>query len=154
MKTEKVEHQKKVHNVLTHSYMTYLMALFFGIIFSAIWPLKIFTDPMLLNTSTIILLLSTLLILWAQRSSKEINKENLSEKSFMNGPYAFTRNPTNLGLFFSMISFGIIINSLFVIFFTLIAFLLARLVFYKTEEKILENKYGEPYRKYKEIVKF
>ena len=144
----------RIHKVLAQSYIVYLLALVFGLIFSAIWPFKIFVDATLMNTSSVVLLLSSMLILWAQKSSKKLKKENLTKKSFMKGPYRYTRNPTNLGLFISMSSFGIIVNSVFVIVFSLVAFALSRLIFIKKEEQILENKYETPYLEYKKIVKF
>ena len=153
-KMEKQVHRKRVHHVLAHSYVVYFMALIFGLVFSAFVPIKFFFSVILMNMSGIILLLSSVLILWAEKSSKKFNKENLNRKSFMNGPYRFTRNPTNLGLFLSIISFGIIVNSVFIILFCLIAFLFSRLVFLKNEEKILTLKYGAPYIEYKKIVKF
>ncbi|MFH1608542.1 MAG: methyltransferase [Patescibacteria group bacterium] len=72
----------------------------------------------------------------------------------MEGPYRYTRNPTIIGLFFSILSFGIIINSPFIILFSFIAFLISNLVFTKKEEALLESKYGASYLKYKKIVKF
>ena len=151
-KTEK--RSRAVHRVLADSYMVYLFALIFGLFLSATWPLKIFTDGFLLNTSATVLLLSSLLILWAQKSSRKFNKENVTVESFKKGPYRFTRNPTNVGLFLSVISFGIIVNSIFVIFLTLGAFAISRLFFIKEEEKILERKYGRPYLEYKKLVGF
>jgi protein-S-isoprenylcysteine O-methyltransferase Ste14 len=148
------ENHKKIHHILAHSYMVYLGALFIGLIFSAIWHISIFKSDALLNFSAIVLFFSSFLILWSQKSTKEFSKENLTKKSFMKGPYRFTRNPSNIGLFFSMISFAIIINSIFAILFTFVAFLLSLLIFIKNEEAYLERKYGTPYTEYKKEVKF
>ena len=153
-KIEKQKPRLRVHNILADSYTAYLLALVLGLIFSANWPFKIFENNTIINISAVILLLSSALILWAQKSSKKINKENLTKNSFTKGPYRFTRNPTNLGLFLSMVCFGVIINSFFVIFFTLIAFFLSRLIFIKKEEELLEKKYGSSYLEYKKLVKF
>ena len=144
----------KVHRVLADSYTVYLLAFVLGLFFSAGWPIKIFENNFLVNTSAIILLFSSVLILWAQKSSKKFQKENLTKESFENGPYRFTRNPTNLGLFLSIVCFGIIVNSFFVVLFGLIAFLISRLYFIKKEEKLLASKYGEPYLEYKKKVRF
>jgi protein-S-isoprenylcysteine O-methyltransferase Ste14 len=152
IKTEIIK--SKVHRILAHSYMVYLIALFFGLIFSAIWPFPIFNSEILAVISAIFLFLSSLLIFWAQKSSREFTKENLTKESFMKGPYRFTRNPTNIGLFFSMICFSIIVNSIFSVLFTFVAFLLSLLIFLKKEEDFLANKYGIPYLEYKKIVKF
>jgi len=154
MEINKDEIKIKVHHILAYSYMVYLIALFFGLIFSAIWPFPIFNSEILAFISAIVLFLSSLLIFWAQKSTKEFSKENLTKESFMKGPYRFSRNPSTIGLFFSMICFGIIINSIFAILFSFIAFMFSLLVFFKKEEAFLENKYGIPYIEYKKIVKF
>lgn len=156
MDKEKIEKQRRprVHKILAHSYMVYLLALFFGLILSAVMPMRVFLDDGLMNTSAVVLLLSSCIIFWAQRSTRKLDKENLTKRSFKKGPYKYTRNPTNVSLFFSLISFGVIINSLFTILFALIAFLLSSLVFIKKEEKLLEKKYGDAYREYKKDVKF
>ena len=132
IKTEIIK--SKVHRILAHSYMVYLIALFFGLIFSAVWPFPIFNNEILAGVSAVFLFLASLLIFWAQKSSKEFSKENLTKESFMKGPYRFTRNPTNVGLFFSMICFSIIVDSIFSVLFTFIAFLISLLIFLKKEE--------------------
>lgn len=152
----KEQPKPRVHRILAHSYLFYLMALFLGLLLSFIFPIKVF-DNLILNFSGFLFLclfLFSYLILWAQLSSRKFKKENVTKESFMQGPYRFTRNPTTLGLFFSLISFGIIINSIFVILFSLISFLISVLFFFKKEEQLLEKKYGQAYLEYKNKVKF
>jgi len=151
---EKHKSRSRVHVILADSYTVYLVAFVLGLLFSASWPIKIFENNSFVDVSVIILLLSSLLILWSQKSSKNLKRENLTKKSFENGPYLYTRNPTNLGLFLSIVSFGIIINSFFVVLFGLIAFLISRLIFIKKEEELLAEKYGKPYLEYKKVVRF
>lgn len=152
---EKDKNRPRVHKVLAHSYMSYLFALLFGFIFGIIWPVKVFSfHPWILNVSSLVLLLSSLLILWAQNSSKKFNKKEISKESFMRGPYRFMRNPTNNGLFLASISFGIIINSIFIIIFSIIALVFSVFIFLKQESVILEKKYGSAYLAYKKSVKF
>jgi len=153
-KTEKQKPRPRVHRILAYSYAVYLLALVLGLIFSATWPYKIFVSSILMSISSVILLLSSMLILWAQKSSKKFKKEDLTAESFKKGPYRFTRNPTNLGLFLSIICFGIIVNSVFVIIFAIIAFALSRFIFIKKEEELLKNKYGDSYLEYKKSVRF
>ena len=153
-KTEIQRYRRKIHRVLAESYTVYLLALVLGLFFTAVWPINIFRNNTFVNMSAILLFLSSALILWAQRSSKRFTKENLTPESFKNGPYRFTRNPTNLGLFILITCFGIIVNSFFVVLFTLIAFMISRLIFIKKEERLLENKYGKSYLEYKKSVRF
>ncbi|MFA6324709.1 MAG: methyltransferase [Candidatus Paceibacterota bacterium] len=153
-KQEKDKNIPRVHKILAQSYAVYLFALVLGIICSAIWPIKLLFSNFLLSTSPFILIFASLLILWSQKSSKKFGKEEVTKKSFMNGPYRFVRNPTNLGIFLSFLSFGIIVNSIFIILFTLISFFISSLYFLKKEEKILQMKYGEAYLEYKKTVRF
>ena len=100
------------------------------------------------------MIFATFLIFWAQKTARNLDKDNLTKESFRKGPYAFTRGPTHLGIFLLIISFGFMANTIFVIFFTIVAFFVTKLVFLKEQEMLLEEKYGEPYREYKKIVKF
>jgi len=146
--------RNRVHRVLAESYSLYMLNLILGLILSAVWPLKVFQNSTFVDFSAFIIFFSSVLILWAQKSSEKLKTENLTKKSFMNGPYRYTRNPTNLGLFLLIVSFGMLVNSFFVVLFALIAFFVSRLFFIKKEEQLLEKKYGAPYLEYKKTVKF
>jgi protein-S-isoprenylcysteine O-methyltransferase Ste14 len=102
---------------------------------------------------TLILILATILVFWAQKTSRSLDTKNMSKETFCKGPYCYTRSPTHWGLFFLMLGFGIIANAVFVVLFTLIAFLLVRFIFLEKEERILTEKYGAPYLEYKESVR-
>lgn len=98
--------------------------------------------------------LSTLLIFWAQSTSRKLDEKDLTKESFCKGPYCYTRTPTHWGLFLLVLSFGVILNAFFVVLFTIVSFILTRFVFIKEQEKLLESKYGTPYLEYKKTVKF
>ena len=87
-------------------------------------------------------------------SLHHLNKENMNKETFCNGPYRYTRIPTHFGLFFLMLDFGVIVNSLFIVILSVISFIIIKLTFIKKEEKILTEKYGTPYLEYKNSVKF
>jgi len=73
---------------------------------------------------------------------------------FCRGPYCYTRIPTQWGLFFLMLGFGIVANALFVILFTILAFFISKFVFMGEHDRILVEKYGDAYAEYKKLVKF
>jgi protein-S-isoprenylcysteine O-methyltransferase Ste14 len=102
------------------------------------------------------LIVSSLIIYWAQFTSsnykKRIGKES-SRSHFEHGPYKYLRSPTHFGLFIMTLGFSLIINSLFSVLFTFIAYLISKFFFLKKEEEILEGKYGEAYTEYKKKVK-
>ena len=146
--------QTKVHRVLAHSHTSYFILFLFGVCLDIIFKFKIFTSPVWSPVGIIFLALATFLIFWAQRTSRNIKKDNITKKTFCQGPYCYTRHPTHWGLFFLVLGFGILSNALFVVLSTLISFVISRFIFLKKEEKILAEKYGAPFVEYKKSVKF
>jgi len=143
-----------VHRVLAHSYSMYFLLFLIGLSLDSVNKFKIFNNPSMISMGILFLIVGTFLIFWAQKTSRHLRKENISKETFLHGPYRFTRTPTNFGLFFLMVGFGLITNAAFVILFAFISFIIAKLAFLRKEEQILANKYGAPYLEYKKSVKF
>lgn len=152
----KVENDNKysVHKVLAHSYTVFFLLFLVGVSFDMIFRLKIFSGPAMAPVGISIIIFATLLVFWAQMTSRNLNKENITKESFYKGPYCYTRSPTHWGLFLLILGFGIITNALFVILSSLISFIVTKLIFLKKEEEILTEKYGAPYLEYKKAVRF
>lgn len=157
-KVEKIDnfnpHKNKVHKVLAHSYFFSFILFLFSLFLDFIFPLKIFEDYSFSWFGILFLFFGTILVLWAQKSSLSIPKENMSKESFCRGPYRYMRSPTHFGLFLLIFGFGVVVNSFFIIFFALISFFITKFFFLKKEESILEQKYGVHYLEYKKTVKF
>jgi len=147
-------HKNKVHGVLAHSYILYFILFLFGILLDFIFPLKIFTNYIISVIGFVFLIFGTFLIVWAQKSSHHLKKENISKETFYQGPYRYTRSPTHLGLLLLTIGFGVMANTLFIIISSIVSFIVTKFIFIKAQEKILAEKYGTPYLEYKESVKF
>lgn len=147
-------HKNRVHKVLAHSYIFHFISFLTGLIFDFLFPLKIFEKFTIGPLGLLFLVVGTFLILWAQKTSHKLNKENISKETFSQGPYRYMRSPTNLGLFLSTLGFGLIINSLFIAFFSVFSFIISKFVFIRKEEEILTQKYGTPYLEYKKSIKF
>ncbi|OGI70970.1 hypothetical protein A3C60_00475 [Candidatus Nomurabacteria bacterium RIFCSPHIGHO2_02_FULL_37_45] len=147
-------HKNKVHRILAHSYLIYFILLLIGVSLDLIFRFKISTNVTILSVGAVFLVFGTILILWAQRTSRDLKKNNISKETFCHGPYCYTRSPTHWGLFFLILGFGIIANAVFVIFSTVISFFLTRFIFLEKQENILAEKYGVPYLEYKKMVKF
>ncbi len=158
-KDEKLEREAKhlVHHVLAHSYTVYFFVLLVGVALDMLFPIRVF--PQYLNTVGIVmLLLSSALIVWAQTSSigsqhHRNNKEDLTHDHFRCGPYRYSRTPTHWGLFLLVLGFGLIINAFFITILTIVSFFITKVTLIAKEEKILESRYGEPYKEYKKSVK-
>ena len=145
---------RTVHHVLAHSYLWYFVPLLIAVFLDLVYPVKLFENFVIMPIGFVFLGLSTLLIFWAQSTSRKLDEKDLTKESFCKGPYCYTRTPTHWGLFLLVLSFGVILNAFFVILFTIVSFILTRFVFIKEQEKLLEEKYGSPYLEYKKSVKF
>ncbi len=151
---DKNPHRNKVHRVLAHSYLFYFILFLLGLFFDFFFPLKLYEKLTTGIIGAVFLIIGTFLVLWAQKSSLKLQKENINKEIFYHGPYRYTRSPTHFGLFLLMLGFGIMANALFIIIFSIISFVITKFTFIKKEEKILAEKYGIPYLEYKKSVKF
>ncbi len=151
-KLKEAAEKTKVHAILTHSYSFYFISFLLGIFFDFIFQYNIFNYLFLKELGFILLILSGLLILWAQKTSRNLKKEASAREEFYKGPYRFSRSPTHWGLAFLMLGFGFLTNGFFVVIFTIISFFITKLIFLRQEENILEKKYGVPYMEYKKKV--
>jgi protein-S-isoprenylcysteine O-methyltransferase Ste14 len=155
MKEASVDIEKyNVHKVLAHSYLLYFSFFLIGIWLDLIFNFKVFNNYLVMPLGVIFIILATFIIFWAQSTSRNLPKENITKETFCRGPYCYTRVPTHLGIFLLMIGFGMINNYIFVILLTLLSFLLSKFIFLNKEEKILVKKYGAPYLEYQKAVKF
>jgi protein-S-isoprenylcysteine O-methyltransferase Ste14 len=155
MENEKTHfHKNSVHKVLAHSYSFYFVFFLIGVCLDLVFNLKILSNFVIVFFGFIFLIFGTYLIFWAQKTSRHLNKENISKETFCHGPYLYTRSPTHWGLFLLMLGFGMITNAFFIILFSFISFIISKFTFLNTEEKILAEKYGAPYLEYKKMVRF
>jgi protein-S-isoprenylcysteine O-methyltransferase Ste14 len=152
----KIKKKETVHFVLLHSYLMFLIAVILGVFLGMVFKMKIFSNEIYQYVGFAMLVISSLIIYWAQSTSSNY-QERVHKKAgrshFEFGPYRYMRSPTHFGLFILTLGFSLIINSLFSVIFTIIAYSITKFFFLKKEEKILENKYGEVYRDYKKKVK-
>ncbi len=148
---------KRVHTILAYSYLVYFVALLAGLFFDFLFPVHFLKlSPSINILGVVLLVLASILIFWAQSTSsvfkknKKLNKEHIN---FFDGPYRLTRTPTNWGLFFLMVGFGLVNNTFYIIFFACLAWVITKLTFLKIQEKMLEEKYGERYLTYKKTIR-
>ncbi len=151
---DRIIQETKVHRVLAHSYLVYLLFLLLGVALDVIFHIHAFESYFTIPAGFLILFFATILIMWAQNTSRNLKIDNVTKETFLHGPYCYTRSPTHYGLFLLMLGFGLIANAFFVIMFTIVSLLITKFFFLKKEEDLLEEKYGNPYREYREAVKF
>ncbi|MEA3399070.1 MAG: isoprenylcysteine carboxylmethyltransferase family protein [Patescibacteria group bacterium] len=144
------QHPKKIHHVLLYSYTIYFLTIVVGVIFDTFFKIKLFSGEIFQFLGVIIVILGTLIIFWAQRTSKRSKIEG--KRDFHRGPYKISRHPTSIALMVITLGLGLILNSFFVIVMTIVVFFI-KSIFAKREERILGQKYGEDYFEYKSKVR-
>jgi protein-S-isoprenylcysteine O-methyltransferase Ste14 len=148
---------KKMYKITVIPPVIYFIGLVLGFILNLLLPIKIIPQGISYYIGIPMLLIAPIIILWAQSTSRKFNSAQTTEKpeghGFKKGPYAFTRNPTYLGLTILVAGFGFLIDSFWVIGTSLISFFIVYFVVLKKEEKLLEEKHGEKYLQYKKEVR-
>lgn len=151
----KISYKHNVHKVLAHSYAMYFLLFLIGVTLDLTFKLKIFASSVMVPVGFFFLILSSIIIIWAQKAGRDLRKvKEVKTEHFCRGPYCYTRIPTQWGLFFLLLGFGIITNSFFVILFTIIAFFISKFVFMGKHDRILAEKYGSAYIEYIKMMKF
>ena len=143
-----------VHNILSHSYTVFLLAVVFGLILDVFIPIYIFNDPIYQYIGLSMIVLGPAIIYWAQSTSNatKVGNRNLTERNFERGPYKYSRNPTHIGLSIMTIGLGFLLNSVFSILLVAVASLITKFIFLRKEEGLLEKRYGQAYLDYKKKV--
>lgn len=145
-----------VHVLLSHDYAIFFLAVVLGVIFDVIFTVHVFNSIVYEYIGLFMIFIGSLVIYWAQRTTGSSNNEIGKERDinfFFRGPYKYTRNPTNFGLTFAVLGFGLLINSLFSIIFILITYIISKLIFIKKQDNILKDRYGAVYEEYLKKVK-
>ena len=106
-----------------------------------------------------ILLLSAGLFLagWTMVLFNNIGKGTLApwnppENLVVKGPYCYVRNPMIIGVLLVLISEYFLLNAIEILWWTVLFFIINNIYFYVFEERQLENRFGEEYKKYKKNV--
>jgi len=69
------------------------------------------------------------------------------------GPFGFSRNPMYLGMLIWLVGLAVLLGSLTAFFFPILFFLLANLVLIPTEERRMEQLFGEQFIEYRRDVR-
>ncbi len=151
---QKSPREYRVHKILAHSYAVFFIFFLASVMLDIFFPIKIFASAVAMPFGLGLLVIATIVVFWAQKTSRNLDIKNLSKETFCKGPYCYSRHPTHWGLLLLMLGFGIITNAFFVILFTIIAFIVTKFIFIEKQEAVLAEKYGAPYLEYKKSIKF
>lgn len=143
----------RIHSVLSYAYFVFLLAVILGLIFDLLIEVNLGWSDIHNIIGFLALVAGPALVYWAQISSRrtaKLKEKGVSVDIFKQGPYRFLRNPSYLGVFIMSLGLALLLSSFFSIVFSILAYLIIRIVFVKKEELLLSHKYGESYNKYKE----
>lgn len=152
-KDNKQYFKNTLHSLFAHCYFLYFLLFILGVLLDLVYPIKIFPGATMLPIGFVLLIMATGIIFWDQKTPKKINMDNLSKDSFCRGPYCYTRHPGHWGLFLLVLGFGVVANAFFIIFLTIVSFVITKLVYLKKHDLVLTEKYGSHYEEYKKSVK-
>ncbi len=110
-----------------------------------------------ISIGIIILFIGLFLLIWTILLFEKIGKGTLAPWSatkhlVIQGPFKYTRNPMITGVLCILTSEAIILNSNYLLYWTIFFFLLNCVYFKLFEEKQLEQKFGDEYIKYKKAT--
>lgn len=149
---------KSYSHISSYAIIVFAIGLFLGVIGDIIWPIKIISPTLAQSAGILLLGIGTLLIFWSEKAGEEfshrVRRGEVSEISHLKkGPYKYSRHPQYLGLGLLLIGLGAILNSFFVIVFSIISLIVVNVIFIKLEEDFLEKRHGQIYKEYKDSVK-
>ncbi len=143
-----------IHLILSRSYSIYFFAFIIALILDVVLYLNIkFGGQMLSNIGFLLIILSTFLMYWAQTVNKKVHYLPDGSKDFTKGPYKYSRNPTQLGLFILVLGAGFMMNSYIIAISAVVALIFSAFFVIPEEEKRHIHKHGEVYIKYMKKVR-
>lgn len=146
----------KVHFVLSHSYVLFLVAVISGFILDIFVNIPILNNMLSKYIGIFFILLGSILIYWAQNTSAGLQKElkpKAEASDFAHGPYKYSRNPTHIGLTIMILGLALILNSFWSVVFLIVVSIISKFFYLSKEEELLEKRYGQIYLDYKKKVK-
>ncbi len=136
--------------------MVYFFSILIGLGLQIWYPYQ-FSHSGVEGLGLFLIIAGPLLMYWAQHTTDKtaaLRAQGVNDwKIFYRGPYTFTRSPTHLGFFLLVLGFSAIINSLWLLMFSTLAFLITRSVFIRKEESLLITKYHDAYITYQKKVR-
>jgi len=149
-------------NTLTHlssySVIVFAIALFVAVVLDMVFPDKLFVGRHYEYLGVLIVGLGTFLIYWSEFhgrkfSHKRKKGEVTHSDHLKNGPYSHSRNPKYVGLGVLLIGLGLILNSVFVTFSSILSIVIIHFFLLPKEEALMSKRHGDVYHEYKKKVR-
>ena len=153
----KASQERDTAGVLAPPPVIYLPALVVALVLDAVWPLEFIGGPVryLLGGGLVLLgiLITPFVLREFARARTSFNALRPSTAVIRSGPFRYSRNPSYVALTVTWIGLGIVLDNLWVLLWLIPAVLLVHFGVVLREERYLERRFGEKYRRYKKSVR-
>ena len=137
--------------------LIYGAGLLIGLALEYLWPLALLPDRGRYPVAFIVLAASGALIAWAfvefRKAGTSIYPRQPTVALITSGPFRFSRNPSYLSLSLLYLGIGIALDSVWVLGMIVPVLVAMHVTVILREERYLEGKFGEDYRRYKVSVR-
>ncbi len=135
----------------------FLAALLIGVILERVWPAPFVPPsarvPVGFTVLAVAVVLAGLTVPWFRRMNTSIHVHKPTTALITGGPYRFSRNPAYLALTLLYVGIAVLIDGLWTIALLLPALVALHYGVIAREERYLERKFGDQYRRYRARVR-
>ncbi len=153
--TNSAEHDTP--GVLAPPPVIYLPALLLGLILDAVWPIGFVRGLVRYLLGGGLALVSGLILLFVlrdfRRARTAFSPMQPSTAVITTGPFRYSRNPAYVALTLLWVGLGVVLDNPWILVLLLPAVLIVHFGVVRREERYLERRFGEEYRRYKASVR-
>ncbi len=153
--TNSAEHDTP--GVLAPPPVIYLPALLLGLVLDAVWPIGFVRGLLRYLLGGGLILVSGLIVsfaLWEfRRARTSFSFTPPTTAIIRTGPFRYSRNPAYVALTLLWVGLGVVLDNPWILVLLLPAVLVVHFGVVRREERYLERRFGEEYRRYKASVR-
>lgn len=154
-KNSNLTHEQKINYFGSFPPIVQLVGIVVGIGLEIIFQTKIFPQDTARLVGIILIIISTIIIFWALKTSHNFrkNEKRGESRNFHKGPYRWSDNPTSFSLAILIVGFGTLVNSLMIVIMSALGYIVSYFLFEKKKQKLMLEKYSDDYKNYKDKLK-
>jgi protein-S-isoprenylcysteine O-methyltransferase Ste14 len=135
----------------------FIILLILSVLLNFIFPVPAFLSPPFTYSGFLIIGIGLVLTLWSRslflKKATTLQPSEEPTVLVVSGPFRLSRNPIYLGMGSILLGVVVVQGTLVALAFPVIFVVLIEFFIIPGEERILEKKFGEPYREYKKSVR-
>lgn len=137
--------------------LIYVSALLIGIGLNKVWPIFLIPTFWAYTVGTALIIASLLImppvLVRFRRAGTTFDVRKAASALITDGPYRFSRNPTYVSLTMLYVGLGAVLNNVWILSLAIPVLLIIDLWIIRSEEKHLEEKFGNHYLQYQSAVR-